>query len=190
MTARNIIALAQLEVFARWARANDLLHDEHGNLPRDENGPKRLTVRMTASSVVVMDQGDWRTDREVLTWTLDPLTALLWAACVEHGATVDVGPCPACSHPDAMVSVGTGKPCPTCSVLVEVEPGKHVRRSTGRERKPLALLVCEAAPKPGGFDEYVEDHGWLGQEPRKEWYPPEPGDPAACEALVVAADRL
>ena len=54
----------------------------------------------------------------------------------------------------------------------------------------LALLVCEAAPKPGGFDEYVEDHGWLGQEPRKEWYPPEPGDPAAREALAIEADRL
>ena len=48
----------------------------------------------------------------------------------------------------------------------------------------LALLVCEAAPVPGGV------HGELCKEPREEWYPPEPGDPSAREALTVEADRL
>ena len=163
---------AELQTVERWAK-------RLGYIGRP------LTLTLPEWSVVII--GDVVTVfRGILDktrqWDLDPITALLWAACVESGAVVDCGPCPACSHLDAMARVGTGKPCETCSILVEFEPGKHRREPTGRVSKPLARLVCEAAPRKMAPLERYGDRPVI-----KGIVQP---DPRAREALTVASDRL
>jgi hypothetical protein len=178
----------------RWARARGYWNEHNG---ADVLLMAEWSMHMDGARVEISTSRHAARGHVVELWCLDPLTALLWAACVESGVMVDMGPCPACGGNPPWYGTGASmkQRCDRCE-------------QAGRIRKPLALLVCEGACQTcsGTGVEQAATHvqtrpkgkGWRSRgrvpfgQPRWEHDCPncEGGSVMPREHVLVAADRL
>lgn len=151
-----------LTAVERWARARDLW---------EAGKAAPCGVYITGNQVIVTRHGAIR--------AVDPATALAWALCVDAGATVDVGRCPACEgdgvqhwgklNPDAgwpddrkegwLTRGGpqwcSHRACPECPPAPKKAARvRGVHAGTGRDTREAARLVLDAAEAAAEWGRY------------------------------------
>lgn len=163
-----------------WARARGYWW------PRERPWPPAWTIVSVGGVLTVF----FYIGAETREFALDSLTAHVWRAAVDSGLEVDVGRCSACEG-GGWLTRGEGRSfsCPAC------DDGP-----TGRDVRPLALLVCEAAPAADTSiytrcptcGRRVSSQGFRvrGQFCSCGWKRGKLVNRVAREALTVEADRL
>lgn len=191
-------SLEMTPVADRWSgRFDDDLfawvasHPDVSQFTFGHNCPTRWAVRMTAHGRIEVR------DRQGEGAVVEPPIALLWAACVEAQAEVDVGTCPKCEGAKGeqvygftafvaqMIPGGWATPqrpdgsregwAPCSACQVGDEP------PTGRDIRQCARLVLDATPRQLGPLEFYSD--------RPVKFGVVQAAPGSREALHVAADR-